>query len=102
MNSTTSLVAFLGKHAFPVETRSFFRRALLIALGAAFSYCALAAEAKADIRFVQGNYAVPQTPTSPLQVTFTNAQTAGNLIRMRRRPGISILWSWDGMTRVQR
>lgn len=79
MNSTTSLVAFLRNHAFPVETRSFFRRALLIALGAAFSYCALAAEAKADIRFVQRNYAVPQTPTSPVQVTFTNAQTAGNL-----------------------
>jgi hypothetical protein len=64
-----------------VETRSrsFLRRALLTALGAVISYCALAARAQADIRFVQQNYALFSSPPSTVKVTFTDAQTAGNL-----------------------
>jgi hypothetical protein len=33
----------------------------------------------ANIAFVQGNYSVPQTPQSTVTVTYTAAQTAGNL-----------------------
>ena len=32
-----------------------------------------------SIAFVQANYAVPQTPQTTVTVTYTNAQTAGNL-----------------------
>jgi len=81
MNLRIELAACLGRRACPKDThgRGFLRRALLIALGAAFTYCALAARAEADIRFVQQNYAVPHPSASQVQITFTNAQTAGNL-----------------------
>ena len=36
------------------------------------------ARAQATIAFVQGNYAVPQTPQSVVSVSFTAAQTAGS------------------------
>jgi hypothetical protein len=57
--------------------RSFLRRALLIVLGAVISYYALAAQAQADIRFVQQNYALSASGKT-VTVNFTNPQTAGN------------------------
>jgi hypothetical protein len=60
------------------SSRTFLRRALPIVLGTVISYYALAAQAQADIRFVQQNYAVPNPSASTVAVSFTNAQTAGN------------------------
>src|SRR5208282_6034165 len=70
----------IGKPSLLVEScnGSYLRRALLIALAIVFSY-ALAAQAQAAITFIQQNYATPQSPKSTVPVTFTSAQTAGNL-----------------------
>lgn len=75
----TSVAACQGVPVFWGKSpgRGLLRCALLIALGVVF-YGALT-EAQADIRFVQQNYTVPQTPQSAATVNFTAAQTAGNL-----------------------
>lgn len=44
-----------------------------------FTCHVLAGSANAAIGFVQGSYATPQSPQSTVSVTFTSAQTAGNL-----------------------
>ena len=70
----------IGKPSLLVEScnGSFLRRALLIALAIVISY-AWAAQAQAAITFIQQNSATPQSPKSTVPVTFTSAQTAGNL-----------------------
>src|SRR6266566_5751845 len=37
------------------------------------------AQTPAPINFIQGNYAVPQTPQATVTVAFSGVQTAGNL-----------------------
>ena len=80
MNLWASVSPIIGKPSLLVERRngSFLRRALLIALAIVISY-ALAAQAQAAITFIQQNYATPQSAKSTVPVTFTSAQTAGNL-----------------------
>ena len=57
---------------------SFLRFSALWRLGA-FVVGVLAGQANAAITFVQVNLAVPQSPQSTVSVTYTAAQTAGNL-----------------------
>ena len=57
---------------------SFLRRALLIALAFVISYL-WQHKPKLAITFIQQNYATPQSAKSTVPVTFTSAQTAGNL-----------------------
>jgi hypothetical protein len=58
------------------KSRSF---GLLVASICVLTLHALAGGAFAAIGFVQGGYATPQSPQSTVSVTFTSAQTAGNL-----------------------
>jgi hypothetical protein len=58
------------------RSRSF---GVLVASICALTLHTLAGGAFAAIGFVQGSYATPQSPQSTISVTFTNAQTAGNL-----------------------
>ena len=80
MKLVASAPPITGRPFFLIGRRnlSFLRRALPIALAIVISY-ALAAQAQAAIAFVQQNYATPQSPESTAGVTFTKAQTAGNL-----------------------
>ena len=80
MNLWASVSPIIGKPSLLVERRngSFLRRGLLIALAIVISY-ALAAQAQAAITFIQQDYATPQSPQSTVPVTFTSAQTAGNV-----------------------
>jgi hypothetical protein len=80
MISRTSPTAYCGKHPFSRDSRkgNVLRLSLLI-LGILVSYCALASQARADIRFVQQNAAIPQSPQQTVMVNFTNPQTTGNL-----------------------
>src|SRR5208337_1855696 len=80
MNLWASVSPPVGKPSLLVEScnGSFLRRALLIALTIVISY-AWAAQAQAAITFIQQSSATPQSPKSTVPVTFTSAQTAGNL-----------------------
>jgi hypothetical protein len=77
----TSVAAWQGMPVSRGESRGrgLLRWALLIALGvSSYCYCTLGAEAQADIRVVQQNYAVPSESTVTVTVNFTSAQTVGN------------------------
>ena len=79
MNLSTSVSPIVGKPSLLFDrSNGFPRRALLIALAFVISY-ALAAQAQAAVTFIQQNYATPQSAKSTVPVTFTSAQTAGNL-----------------------
>src|SRR5215831_52921 len=54
-------------------------RAAIIAVVALLAIHTAPTQAGAAVGFVQGNYAVPQSPQSSVTVAFPGAQTAGNL-----------------------
>ena len=59
--------------------RKALRLALLVTMALAFELHPITALAASTITYVQGNYADPQTSPTSVNVTFTGAQTAGNL-----------------------
>ena len=61
----------------PGKGRGLFLRTV-VAIAALTLYVS-SGSAFAAIGFVQGSYATPQSPQSTVSVTFTSAQTAGNL-----------------------
>src|ERR1051326_5902244 len=78
MNQSAGLKSVIGENPMPCsgKFRSFV---LLLASICVLTLHTWAGGAFAAIGFVQGSYAVPQSPQSVVPVTFAGVQTAGNL-----------------------